>query len=167
MKTTWFFPRFFQRNRPLQNHFGFCFEVLEFYVSYDGKNGIAQLSMLNVMPLLFINLFIYSSFIQVWWWHVHQRHQTNVRKLSNVLCVFFPIVSLFLVCFVFVFLLMLTSSRSVQCVLCNRNCCAFHFTYHHPHVFFICPPFQITSTCDCLLLLSPISLFQLPWNFQF
>jgi hypothetical protein len=34
---------------------------------------------------------------------VHQRLQTNVRKLSNVLCVFFSIVSLFLVCFVFVY----------------------------------------------------------------
>jgi len=34
---------------------------------------------------------------------VHQRLQTNVRILSNVLCVFFKIVSLFLVCFLFVY----------------------------------------------------------------
>lgn len=108
------------------------------------------------LPLLFINLFMYSSFIQVWWWHVHHRHQTNVRKLSNVLCVFFSIVSLFLVWFVFVFLLMLTSSRSVQSVLCNCRCFAFHFTYHHHMclsfvhplkslllviIFHYCPPF--------------------------
>jgi len=65
------------------------------------------------------------------------------------------------------FLFMLTSSRNVQSVLCNHRCFSFHFTYHHPQVFVICPPSQITFICDYLSLPSPISLFQLPWSFQF
>lgn len=32
-----------------KTNFGFCFEVLEFYFSCDGKNRIPQLSMLNVI----------------------------------------------------------------------------------------------------------------------
>ncbi len=133
MKTTWFFPRFFKETNLCKTNFGFCFEVLEFWVSCDGKNGITQLSMLNVIifhELLECNLgmarvatFIYK-FI-----HLLKLYSSMVMacasKASNKCEKTFQCV----VCFVFVFFLMLTSSRSVQSVLCNRRCFAFHFTY--------------------------------------
>jgi hypothetical protein len=49
MKTTWFFLGSFKEIDLCKTSFGFCFEVFGFYVSCDGKNGITQLSMPNVI----------------------------------------------------------------------------------------------------------------------
>lgn len=99
-----FFLGSFKETDLCKTNFGFCFEVFEFYVSCDGKNGITQLSMLNVITfheLLECNLgmarvatlickFIYFlKFYSNMVMECASKASTNVRKLSNVLCVFF------------------------------------------------------------------------------